>query len=79
MKSIAFLGCNTCAKIIMVHVTLLKAALCTVKIFAVYDFQRFDEKIFPSFHIITKYIGTFFLDFIMLLLFVLPLVLRFWG
>ena len=36
LKSIAILGCNICSQITVVHVTLPKALISTVKIFAVY-------------------------------------------
>ena len=36
LRSIAILGCNICSKITVAHVTLPKAVLSTVIIFAVY-------------------------------------------
>ena len=36
LRSIAILGCNICSQITVAHVTLPKAVLSTVKIFAVY-------------------------------------------
>ena len=37
LKSIAILGCKICSQIAVAHVTLLKAVLSTVEIFAVYN------------------------------------------
>ena len=37
LRSIAILGCNICSQITVEHVTLPKAVLSTVKIFAVYS------------------------------------------
>ena len=36
-RSIAILGCNICSQINVAHVTMPKAVLSTVKIFAVYE------------------------------------------
>ena len=40
-KSIAILGCNICSKITVAHVTLPKAVLSTVKIFAVHVMEQY--------------------------------------
>ena len=40
MRSIAFLGCNIYSQITVAHVTLPKAVLNTVEIFAVYCFKK---------------------------------------
>ena len=41
LRSIAILGCNIYSQITMAHVTLPKAVLITVKIFAVYNSPEF--------------------------------------
>ena len=41
LKSIAILGCDICSQITVAHVTLPKAVLSTVKIFAVYFYFIF--------------------------------------
>ena len=40
LRSIAILGCNICSQITVAHVTLPKALLSTVKIFAVYRLEE---------------------------------------
>ena len=46
LRSIAILGCNIYSQIAVAHVTLLKAVLSTVKIFAVYEFVNISFQTF---------------------------------
>ena len=41
LRSIAILGCNICSQITVAHVTLPKAVLSTVEIFAVYAHNKY--------------------------------------